>query len=1045
MGRRRSKLGNLLIEALVVIFVQLVTEIFKEIRNFFSSIPNRVESNNQKPSKKNDDAYRNKIQTQVSSGSASTYSNIMHFNRERIQETCSACGSVIKSNSPYCPKCLIIVKPELIDKTIIVDRKVLTKNINNKLLRTIVVKNDSKIQNKIPKTEDLEIICRSCGARTKPNSSYCPECKTIVPLEDLKLLNSRGYQKPFEAHEDQRIKEDAKEIFNKNLQRTTSLKNDIEIQQMMPKAECIQPLSELFEDISDDNQEFYETPVTIVSKNNRTELKNTIPFFESPKSQIIEENKTEKAIPSLNWAGFGESIQIGDFTIKDPITYWSEGELGSPEASCIDITLPIWIFDVKNPVYSVYDDIQDIPDWPIYKDLTSRQRGNYLLWLSGGKNVDLHEIGYAFIYFFGLERRALLDKKDIFLVLDECCKLVARYTFSNTFTARLQDFIAFLFGTNLDEIDENSEVHRYFSSFNGLNERLVMVILSWYDKNDKPIPCELAYAIAQTSRITTKDDVFQKAPELFKKLFEKKFFSQFPAGVRITHVKELFRWDYHPSNPSILDFLGYDKHSSSSEVVLWPIKYLISDDEKKSFSLVLHPPAYQSKEYETLLAVWAECVEKFIPLSHQIVKTGGEITREVYPSLPPALKSEIVHPDFEAWNHLIQSKTPMDETVFVQVSELASILGIEKRRLFSTSAQSETISLTASEIGYLLIPDYKMSGIPYKWKDYVALIVIPDKSVHSGATTEVFGINPALKPTSENIYLSKNFQKVSLIFEMAYAIAASDGKVTEQEEAFLYKYIIGQYELTPFDVKCIRALQNILLIQSLSLTEIGKRLVQHLDTEQKKVTVATFFGDIVLIDKKFEKREEKTLKKVFKSLEIDSSVAAGIIKNLLIDQSDEPAAIKKGKTRKDRVSPHSPKQLRIDIDENKLKKTIEDTLAVRKILDPIFERESEESEVIKSPTSKVSNNSDMRDLNLNELSLPFPQECIASLDVKYLPILNEIMISDKLSKIEFANMVKKHHLMPQATFEEINSWADEELGDFLLVEYEDHITINFKT
>ena len=211
------------------------------------------------------------------------------------------------------------------------------------------------------------------------------------------------------------------------------------------------------------------------------------------------------------------------------------------------------------------------------------------------------------------------------------------------------------------------------------------------------------------------------------------------------------------------------------------------------------------------------------------------------------------------------------------------------------------------------------------------------------------------------------------------------------------------------------------------------------------VTVATFFGDIVLIDKKFEKREEKTLKKVFKSLEIDSSVAAGIIKNLLIDQSDEPAAIKKGKTRKDRVSPHSPKQLRIDIDENKLKKTIEDTLAVRKILDPIFERESEESEVIKSPTSKVSNNSDMRDLNLNELSLPFPQECIASLDVKYLPILNEIMISDKLSKIEFANMVKKHHLMPQATFEEINSWADEELGDFLLVEYEDHITINFKT
>jgi uncharacterized tellurite resistance protein B-like protein len=409
------------------------------------------------------------------------------------------------------------------------------------------------------------------------------------------------------------------------------------------------------------------------------------------------------------------------------------------------------------------------------------------------------------------------------------------------------------------------------------------------------------------------------------------------------------------------------------------------------------------------------------------------------------LKSETVHPNFEFWINLIQLKTPINETIIVQVSELASILGIEQRRLFSTSAQSETISLAASERGYLLIPDYKMSGIPYKWKDNVAFIPIPDKSVHSGATTEVFGINVAIKPTFENIYLSKNFQKVSLIFEMAYAIAASDGKVTEQEEAFLYKYIIDQYELTPFEVKCIRALQNIFQIQSLSLTEIGKRLVQHLDTEQKKVAVATFFGDIVLIDKKFEKQEEKTLKKVFKSLEIDSSVAARIIKTLLIDQSDEPAVIKKGKTRKERISLHSPKQLRIDIDENKLKKTIEDTLAVRKILDPIFAQEPEESDVIKSPTSKLSNNSDMRDL-LSELSLPFPSDCITSLDVKYIPILNELIKVESLSKIEFFNIVKKYHLMPQAVLEEINSWADEklELDDFLLIEHEDHITINFK-
>jgi len=40
-------------------------------------------------------------------------------------------------------------------------------------------------------------------------------------------------------------------------------------------------------------------------------------------------------------------------------------------------------------------------------------------------------------------------------------------------------------------------------------------------------------------------------------------------------------------------------------------------------------------------------------------------------------------------------------------------------------------------------------------------------------------------------------------------------------------------------------------------------------------------------------------------------------------------------------------------------------------------------------------------------------------------------------------LVRKHNLMPQAAFDDINSWADEELGDFLLEDHEDRIIINF--
>ena len=39
-----------------------------------------------------------------------------------------------------------------------------------------------------------QISCRSCGARIKNNSSYCPECKTIVPLDGATLRKQEEFQ-----------------------------------------------------------------------------------------------------------------------------------------------------------------------------------------------------------------------------------------------------------------------------------------------------------------------------------------------------------------------------------------------------------------------------------------------------------------------------------------------------------------------------------------------------------------------------------------------------------------------------------------------------------------------------------------------------------------------------------------------------------------------------------------------------------------------------------------------------------------------------------
>jgi len=62
--------------------------------------------------------------------------------------------------------------------------------------------------------------------------------------------------------------------------------------------------------------------------------------------------------------------------------------------------------------------------WPRYENMTPGQRGNYLSWLASGKQGQLDDIGYAFVYFYGLERRVFIDGKDVDLIIPEVVRLL---------------------------------------------------------------------------------------------------------------------------------------------------------------------------------------------------------------------------------------------------------------------------------------------------------------------------------------------------------------------------------------------------------------------------------------------------------------------------------------------------------------------------------------------------------------------------------------------------------------------------------------------
>ena len=718
---------------------------------------------------------------------------------------------------------------------------------------------------------------------------------------------------------------------------------------------------------------------------------------------IIFPKTTKNKSESIHWAGVGESIQIGDFTIKDPITFWSDGKLRSPEASCIDITLPIWIIDEKNPVYPINDDIQDIPDLPTYKDLTSRQRGNYLLWLSKGKKTDLDEIGYAFIYFYGLERRAIVEKKDYDTILDEVTRLLSRYSSSKLFNQYLNNFIRYIIAGRLNQTDE-STIKKYFPSFDELYDNSLMTVLAWHGLKDKKVSWELAYSIANESHKTTKSTILIKAPDLFKKLFEKKFLSSNPEGLEIKSLTHQHRCFYHAMSPTLENVIRLNNVTDVSQPI------------------VLNVPDINSSQFETIFSAWDECIEELKPVSYKLNITEGQITREIYNVLPDLLKKEIEHPDLKAWQNFISSKKPIKGTIIAQISEIATLLGGIDKRETLTSIQCHTITTTAQDIGFILVPDQKVSRTSYKWKDSVAII-----------------------PINNTIHTSEKFPQAALIFEMAHTIAASDENVSEIEEIFLHKFISEQFTLNAFEIECLIGLQQVIEIQPPSLSKIGKRLSKHLNPEQK-LAIANFLGDIVLLDNKFVKKEQRSLKTVFKALEIDPSVSDELIKKLLIGQiPEEPTSVlKPRKARKGEVIPPQVITPEFSIDKEKLKQTMADTQAVQWILASVFEQEQDEIDVDIESEVKIPKPLDMEEMKPMGIDLPFSPESVSTLDTRYHLILNDIMKLDELSQDDFTNLAKKHNLMPRAVFDEINSWADEEMGDFLLEEDENRIIINFK-
>jgi len=684
----------------------------------------------------------------------------------------------------------------------------------------------------------------------------------------------------------------------------------------------------------------------------------------------------------LEWLGPGASLQINGLNITDPLVYASKGTSADDEASCIDQSLP-----VGRPILEPRG---ALGYWPRYAGLSPNQRANYLAWLATGRKADIEDVGYVFLFFYGLERRALVENQDIELVLNETNRLLHKYSDSRSLLGYGSNFMAYLLARlGLENLPKEAFDAVFRDSLKKFTEDTLSVCLAWLNKAGEPLPSYIAYEVARSDIRSSSSVVVRRVPDQLRALFAKKYEQRFGPGMMLEASARDRMFEYRPASPSL---------------VSWNTVH---------FKGFLRIPNVLAKpgQFKPLVELWEECIEELKPLSREVGKGKDVFTREAYSALPDELKAEVDHPDKEKWDAFVTGHTEDNAFALVSAGALGQLSDMPERPRMTLN-QSISVAQTASDVGYVVVPDPRLTEKAFKWNDLIA-IFRPEGRAQSST--------------------DKQYMAVSLLLELGVAVAAADGEIENEEMAHISNFLKSQFMLEPDDTSRLAAYRAVLIKQPPSLASITKRLKASLDSAQIE-KIGQFLVGIAAADGTLARQERTTLRKVYTALGIEIARLDELIVRLC-GTPIEPVEIQKANVDGKVGEPLPSRTQPLIIDESVVRSILQETEAVAHMLSSVLAEHGDE-EV--EPVTAVMVDSLESTSPTSESTAP-QDEPFKGLDSRYHSILQAILASQQWSKAEFYDLARKHGLMPGAVYETINSWSDETLGDFLIEEGEPYV------
>lgn len=703
--------------------------------------------------------------------------------------------------------------------------------------------------------------------------------------------------------------------------------------------------------------------------------------------EVVQTNHIGKTTPQF--IGPDMRVSIGNHVLESPLIYVANAKaLHGADASLFCLKSPIGAPRIEPPRFLGY--------WPHLSELEPHQRGNYLEWLATGRQDPDFDVGYVFIYFYGLERRALIDREDEIAIAREVLRLLSVYRNSRSFQRYATSLIIHLVMTGQIRSANWQKLvtHLLEANRGDVDDEMRQFLLGLLVVQNAPLPPLWAFQMARADERTRTSVVTKRAPEEFERLFMLKFNDRIGNTLIPTKGATESEFHYHAASPSLL---SHNPISRRLPVAKWP------------------STRGWSRQFTPVVQIWNECIDDLKGFARKVkgIKEAESIglNHAAYQQLPEELKKETDHPLQKQWEELVDANLGDDHTTLVPVGSIASLFGIPPTRKLST-AQSRKMAEGVSELGSAIEPDPRYTKEALNWDNHVAVIKLID------GTTLPEG---------------QGYRLAGLILQLSIEVANADGTIDEDERKAITDYLEERFMLGRNERVRLHAYFDVLEKDGPSLTGLKKGLSESLNVKQLQ-TLATFLVSVAAATGGIVESEIEALKKTFKTIGLKVDEIADILSTTRSKFPTGPITVSAGSPAAvGEAIPPQEDTASLDLDLEFIAQLRKDTEETTELLSGLL-NSSEFNAISETDGSNESiSQSPMVQATAGEDLFQLPPELQS--------IFDAVVLKETWTREAFSELARQWGYTASAALEELNSWALDKFGD-IIVEDEDPITVN---